>query len=447
MTAGTTQDIAATLAAFIVRCQVDDVEVERKARVLLCDALVLGAKAAELQDVTAALQAATRDSGATTRWIDGRKLPQTDAVFANAFSVHARFQDDCEMSSWTHPASMVSPVAVAVAENRDAPLADMLAGMVVGYSVAHWLGADGEVAHAVMDRGFRPSPTFGPMMAAAAAARVDKLPVEACADALRAAALLARGTLHSVAAGGYDWRVHNATAAVDGLLAAALARSGLGAATGAIEGPRGFLGVYAGMKTPPDRWTSPPTEDSVLTVWHKPAPILGDNVAAYMAATSMHPSLDSSSIDTVQVEVHDGFVSFPGTQAVTPFDTKVNAIASVRHAVARGLLSGQVTWEHYAPAQRNDPRLARLVECIEVRGRSDLTHTQAVVRVRMMDGSVLESAPEEEARRRILYRDADAARMSAEGLLGAHGTVIASAVLDSPLDTTSRSLMAAIVRD
>lgn len=437
-------DMAGRLAEFIVHSSIDDPAVEEKARVLLCDAFVLGLKARSLPAVVDAAEASSEGVGSVTRWIDGEKIPRSDAVFANAFAVHARFQDDCEMSSWTHPASIVAPVVVGVAESEDKRLDDVLAGLVVGYAVAHWMGAKGEVAHAIMDRGFRPSPIFGPIMATAAAARVAGLSVEACAEGLRAAVLLARGTLHSVANGGTDWRIHNASSAVDGLYVALVGSIRPGSAAGSIEGPRGFLGVYAGMKEPPDAWGSPPTERSVLTVWHKPAPTLGDNVAAYIAARKLSREIDTPQIRSITIEAHDGFVAFPGTQGVTPFDTDVEAIASMRYAVVRALLDGRLRWHHYTEDQRNDPAVARLIAATEVHGRRDLSPTDAVVRVEMADGKTFEHASADEDLATILYRNPEEARRSAGEILGEEGKQVANSIFASSLDTPCSELIDAI---
>lgn len=81
-------------------------------------------------------------SGARTAriWANGKRAPLSEAVLANGIAVHAHFQDDTDHDSWTHPGSLISPVAVSLGEALDAPLRTVLAALAVGYATLKWLG-------------------------------------------------------------------------------------------------------------------------------------------------------------------------------------------------------------------------------------------------------------------------------------------------------------------
>ncbi|WP_038378799.1 MmgE/PrpD family protein, partial [Bradyrhizobium elkanii] len=102
-------------------------------------------------------------------WASGKHAALSEAVLANGIAVHAHFQDDTDHDSWTHPGSLIAPVAVALGEALDAPLRTVLTALTVGYSALKWLGAGEVVARGLIGRGVRTSPTFGTIGAAAAA--------------------------------------------------------------------------------------------------------------------------------------------------------------------------------------------------------------------------------------------------------------------------------------
>src|SRR5215208_5526342 len=246
-------DIAEMVAGFVGEAVADDPKLRSKARILLVDAVTLAVSARELEGITSIVDSLSGGAGNHLVWMTGDLVGAGDAALLNAICTHARFQDDTDMVSWSHPGSFVVPSAVAAAEGAGATLASLLDGLVVGYAVAEWSGGEGVVAKDVMRRGFRGSPTFGPLASCAAACRVLGLSRDETAHALRAAALLGRGTLHSVGAGGEDWRLHNGTAARDGLTTALAAGAGMQGGVGAFEGPNGFLKAYAGRSEPPSR--------------------------------------------------------------------------------------------------------------------------------------------------------------------------------------------------
>src|SRR5690606_33008758 len=160
---------------------------------------------------------------------------------------HAHFQDDTDHDSWTHRGSLVPPAIVALGEKQGASLEAVLSALVAGYSTINWLGRDGGVARKLIGRGFRTSPTFGTIAAAAGSAALLGLDADGAASAVSIAASNTGGTLEPVRAGSDEWRVQNGRAAQGGLIAACLAGKGVKGAPQALDGPKGFLATMAGM--------------------------------------------------------------------------------------------------------------------------------------------------------------------------------------------------------
>ncbi|HEV7964788.1 MAG TPA: MmgE/PrpD family protein [Actinoplanes sp.] len=397
-----------------------------RARLLLVDALML-ACAADTAPGGADLVELGAGAGRHRSWFSNAGLGPADAVQANAAATCARFQEDTDMGSWSHPGSFVVPAAVAAAVEADTSLGRLIDGLVVGYAVTSWLGGAGAVAAAMMARGRRPSPTFAPAGAGAAAARVLGLSRAQARHALAAALLLGRGSLHSVGSGGEDWRLHNPGAARDGFLAALAAGRGMGTGGDPLAGPLGFLSVLAGMDRAPASYASPPTAELVLDVWHKALPTLGDNMAVAVVARELHGRLAGRVPDRVQVMMNGEFARFPGTQTRPPYPSLTSALASVRFVTAQLLLTGHLDFADYA--RRDDPAVTVLADRIEVRADDALDFTDAVVSIET--AGVETTLTARELPPTLFHRDADEQRRVAGDILGARGIALVDAVLDA----------------
>ena len=137
---------------------------------------------------------------------------------------------------------MVLPAALAAAEHTGADGEALLAGIVAGYETALRIGR-GHAA-AASRRGFRTTPLYGVIGAAAAAARLHGLPTERTVDALALAANLAGGLREFAVAGTDEYVLQAGSAARSGLTAAWCAAQGMRGAPTILEGPAGFLRAY-----------------------------------------------------------------------------------------------------------------------------------------------------------------------------------------------------------
>lgn len=442
MTAPATQ----TLADFAMSMQTKALspEVRSKAAVCLLDALGLAVKGGS--DTTAAavrgLFATTAGEKGATVWADGARLSILDAILSNGVAAHAHFQDDCDMTSWSHPGSMISPVALGLAEAHGKSLDVALRALVAGYAALNWLGADEQVGRAVVARGLRASPTLGPVGAAVAGSVALGLNRQQTISAIGIAADMAGGTLEPVRTGADDWRVQNGSAAWRGALAALLGRGGVVGSPTALEGDKGFARAFAGIDAP-QRWETPPDEASILTVWEKAFPTLGDNIAVSLAACELSRQIpDTSSITDIAVHQNAEFASYPGTSYRGPFERRAQAMASTAFAVATSLIRGEIAAEVYDEGLA-DAEMLRLIECLRVVPEREYGYVDGRVDVQHGGGEL--SAASWDLPRTLLFRDAATARSTFLGIVtpGRDAALVASladAVFGDPATTDTGDL-------
>ena len=403
------EPIAARLGHYIARARANafSAPVREKAGTCLLDGLALGMAAGQEATTRATLASPflTSASDGCLVWADGRRAPLSDAVWLNGYAVHARFQDDCDMTSWTHPGSLVLPAALSVAEAAGASLERALTGIVCGYSVLHWLGAAEQIGRAVVARAFRASPTLGPVAAAAAAAAVLELSAEQAANALAIAASSAGGVIETVRSGSSDWRFQNGSAAWRGAVAALLAREGIDGAPEVFESEKGFVRAFAGLTELPVELSHEPEPESIRTVWAKPYPTLGDNVAVASAAVRLTTGSRFARSDITAIRVHQNaeFASYPGTAYRGPFMKPTQAIASTAFAVASALVRGSITFDLYSTAL-DDPEILSLIQKLTVVPEPEYGYLDGKVVVETVGGEAF-CADTRQIPREFFYRD------------------------------------------
>ena len=195
------------LAEFVAEARLGDWsdEVRSKAKACLLYGLAVGAAGArtrlprQVARMLDRTESAGGDGGdgSAHRLRDGRRMAPGAAAFANAVLLHARIQEDAHPAG--HVGVVVLPAALAAAEHTGADGEALLAGIVAGYETALRIGR-GHAA-AASRRGFRTTPLYGVIGAAAAAARLHGLATERTVDALALAANLAGGLREFAVAG------------------------------------------------------------------------------------------------------------------------------------------------------------------------------------------------------------------------------------------------------
>ena len=239
------------LAEFVDTLRFEDLpelSVER-AKALILDLLGSIVRAGAEADSTPSLSAALATMGldgpgeSTVSGLKWRVAPAI-AALANGMLGHSLDFDDTHADSSLHPSAPVVPAALAVAEQVGSNGREILTAIVAGYEVCCRLGnALDPTAHYA--RGFHPTATAGTFGAAAAAAKLYGLDADGIATAFGVSGSQAAGSLQFLANGAWNKRWQVGQAAMNGVMAAALAKHGFHAAAAPIEGQHGFLHAYS----------------------------------------------------------------------------------------------------------------------------------------------------------------------------------------------------------
>lgn len=395
----------ALLTEYLSKAGTEEVssEVLEKSIHCLLDALSLSV-AARTHPVVEAVESVCSITpvGGVTSWASGNRVSVNDSFLINGVAAHAFFQDDTDMVAWAHPASLVAPVAVGLAERDGRPLGDALRGLIAGYATLTWMGANETVARQLVEQGFRASPTLGSIAAAAAGAATLGLSQRDALNAIGIAADSTGGTLEPVRDAAQDWRLQNGFAAQRGGLAAFLAQRGVVGPSLPLTGPRGFLNTFTDGKTP-EPWASVPRSESILDVWFKPYPTLGDNMAPAVAAAALTTSMPTvDEVEHVTIHMNAHFASYPGTQFLGPFERTEQMICSTAFAVATLLAKGRLSYGDYEHLLR-DQNVLRLVSRTEIIPEPDLGYLQGWVEVHTASGVLTSST--DDVPREVFFRD------------------------------------------
>lgn len=168
------------------------------------------------------------------------------AALINGAASHVAEQDDVHNGSVFHPAAVVFPAALAVAQEIGASGREFLTASVAGYEVGIRVGEFLGRSHY---RIFHTTGTAGAIAAAAAAGRLLGLSPEEMLHAFGSAGTQAAGLWEFLRDAADSKPLHTAKAAANGLISAYLAKDGF---TGAQRILEGMQGMAAGMSSDAD---------------------------------------------------------------------------------------------------------------------------------------------------------------------------------------------------
>src|SRR5262245_45716595 len=189
------------------------------------------------------------ESSEATMFSSGRGSAPA-AAFANGVASHILELDDIHRGSTVHAAAPIIPAALAVAEREHAGGRAFLAAVTIGYEAAFRIGEAVNPSHYYF---FHPTGTVATFGAAAAAGSLMNLDPEQMVDALGSAGTQAAALWEFNADGAMSKHLHPGKAAMNGVLAADLARVGFTGATRILEGERGFLRAFTRGPDQPSR--------------------------------------------------------------------------------------------------------------------------------------------------------------------------------------------------
>ncbi len=168
------------------------------------------------------------------------------AAMCNAAASHVAEQDDVHNGSVFHPATVVFPAAVAVAQALGASGQQLLTASVAGYEVGIRVGEFLGRSHYKV---FHTTGTAGTLAAAAAVGHLLGLDAAQMQHAFGSAGTQSAGLWEFLRTAADSKQLHTAHASAAGLMSAYLAKDGFTGAAQIFEGPQGMA---AGMSSDAD---------------------------------------------------------------------------------------------------------------------------------------------------------------------------------------------------
>lgn len=242
---------SAQLAAFAAELRFEHIPqaVVRKTEDLLVDwfgSAVAGHGSRPVASIVRFAQVMGAGQGAAEAIVSRTSNSPYWAAMANAAASHVAEQDDVHNGSVFHPATVVFPAAVAVAQALGASGRDLLTASVAGYEVGIRVGEFLGRSHYKV---FHTTGTAGTLAAAAAVGHLLKLDAQQMLHALGSAGTQAAGLWEFLRTAADSKQLHTAHAAAAGVMAAYLAQDGFTGAAQILEGPQGMA---AGMSSDAD---------------------------------------------------------------------------------------------------------------------------------------------------------------------------------------------------
>jgi len=172
------------------------------------------------------------------------RYPMMTAALANGTMAHGIDADDSgARPSWAHPGSCVVPAAYAAAEAERVDGRQLIIALLAGYEVG--CHVDSAAYPGLRDRGFHATGVVGTIGAAAAAGKILGLDEGQMVNAFGLAGTQAAGLDEWLFSGDMSKRLHAGKAAMNGVLAALLAREGYTGPSTVFEGKYGLLNTHA----------------------------------------------------------------------------------------------------------------------------------------------------------------------------------------------------------
>jgi 2-methylcitrate dehydratase PrpD len=307
------------------------------------------------------------------------------AALANGAQAHALDFDDTHLPSIVHGAAPVAPVALALGEWRHLPGDHVLAAFVAGFEVETRLGR--VLGRSLADRGWHVTGVLGHFGAAAAAGKLLGLDAGQFAHALGIAGTQAAGLEQSF--GTMSKPLHPGKAAMNGLLAALLAREGYTGATAMLDGRAGLPATFLGVTD-----LSAAIEDL-----GKRFEILENSTKFYAACHLTHATIDAGrairsrvapapdAVEAVRCHVHPLVLKVAANP--TP-RTGLEAKFSIAYCAATALVRGEAGESEFVETSVRDPAVARVMGRVTPEADASLAIGAARMTIRLADGRTLE---------------------------------------------------------
>jgi 2-methylcitrate dehydratase PrpD len=368
--------------------------VQRTAELAIIDYLGVAAIGALERDIVPLRQyvASTYSAGAATALGIPSRLAAPGAAYVNGTVGHVLDYDDFHDTAGGHPTVVIMPALLALAEERNAPAAEVVSAYVVGVEVMCALGR--ALNHTHYERGWHPTATLGILATTAACARLSHLDHEQTARALGIAASFGSGLKGSFGTSMKSTQVGHAAA--NAVQASVLAGLGASANPKILAcGTGSFAGAFNAGVDP--TWS---VLDGLGQVWEivdpglvfKLYPCCGSTHAAIDAARQARISsgLTGGGLrpdQLVRIEIRTHPRRLPHTDLPFP-ETGLGGKFSIQYCVARALVGGEFNHRDFADNAVTAPEVRPLLAVTDAAPLAEEFWTRPVGRADCFAASV-----------------------------------------------------------
>jgi len=385
------EDYTRQLARFAVRSRPGDVprEIRHEGTRALVNWIGLPINACRHDTTERAIAAFAEFSGPRQASLLGRseKLDIFKAAFINCIASCIADYDDTHLATVIHPTGPVASAILALAEQQKIAGSDFLHALILGVEAQCRLARALAVAPAKCDAAWFLTGLTGAVGAAIAAARLLGLNEQQMVWAIGVAAARASGTRETHGTMGKN--LVPAWTAEEGLQAAFLARQDFTTADTILEGPRGLGHLYTRESNFPALVARLGEHWEITRNAYKPFPsgivTHGAITGALEIAEDLRP--DPRAIRRVELEVHPLCLHLTGRRAPR---TAVEATFSVYLWVAVALIDRRISIRPFSDPRVAQPLVVALRDRIQARPNEAFTRDEAIVRVSLDDGRLLE---------------------------------------------------------
>jgi len=346
----------ATLAGYVAALKFEDIppEVLQRAKMLTLDFLGSAIRAHRDAESTPSLlkmlEALALDGkGESTVFGDGRTFTPAVAALINGTLGHSLDFDDTHADSSLHPSAPVVPAALSVGEMLGASGRDVLTAIVAGYEVCCRLGnALDPTSHYA--RGFHPTATAGTYGAAAAVSKLFGLSDVQVISAFGVSGSQAAGSLQFLINGAWNKRYQVGAAAMNGVIAATLARNGFVGSIESVEGKHGLLVGYSDNPHPDMATAGLGSTFETMKIGVKPYPSCRYTHAAIDAIIAMRHehNLTPDQVKRVEIGLHRNGITLTADAATKRHPRSiVGGQFSMFFTGALALDQGRFGWDDY----------------------------------------------------------------------------------------------------
>jgi len=324
---------------------------------------------------------------------DGTKTNCLLASLVNGASSHIVEMDDLHRESIIHPAAAILPAVLAAGEREGVSGRELIVAISVGYEVGIRVALAAGLSHY---RFWHTTGTCGTFGAAAASAKLLGLNEEQFVWAIGSAGTQAAGLWEFLGESAMSKQLHAGKAAMNGLLAALLAKEGFTGARRILEGEKGFF-----------RATSQDFNERICSadlgaVFHSER----NSIKYHASCGHTHSAIDAvilatggrtlppADVEAVDLMIYQAAIDLLGNiEPKTPYLAKFN----LPFCIATALRYGHVRLSDFTPERLVDKDLIQLMKKVTVAGDPDLTAAYprtwpARVTITLSDGRRLDAA-------------------------------------------------------